>query len=350
MHSISTYIRRHHLALVALFFAIGGGAAWAAGTITSDDIIDGEVKTADIGQNQVRSGDIATGQVQSTDVADDTTANALGGADIAAESLTGSDIANNSVKGSDVDEATLKVGPRAYATVSALCSASGACPIVDSKGVTKVTRTGVGGYCAEVAGISGSSVPAIVSVDTAGTADPEGNASAMVYSIGCPFGEVPRSHRAHPGRRWRGRRVQHGGLHDPHPVRHASQPGRAQLSPRARPGADDRCRRRTSPATLCRACARYSCADVRTPSLTVRAASLPGPARSRRTAMWPVRAPAQDEQRERAPACAGCDPLTPQTPLVGAIASTRLVVAGLPSIGSVDQGPAAALPRHLEER
>ena len=35
MHRISTYIRRNHLAVVALFFAVGGGTAWAANTIGS---------------------------------------------------------------------------------------------------------------------------------------------------------------------------------------------------------------------------------------------------------------------------------------------------------------------------
>jgi hypothetical protein len=115
MPSISNYIRHHHLAVVALFFALGGGAAWAADTIGSQDIIDGEVKAADIGQNQVRSGDIATGQVQTSDVADDTTANALGGTDIAADSiggadvagLTGADVNDNSLKGADIDESSL---------------------------------------------------------------------------------------------------------------------------------------------------------------------------------------------------------------------------------------------------
>jgi hypothetical protein len=115
MHTISNYIRQHHLALVALFFALGGGVAWAADTIGSADIIDGEVKTLDIGQNQVRSGDIGGGQVQSTDVADDTTSNALTGTDIAADSLgtadvaglAGADINDNSLKGADVDESSL---------------------------------------------------------------------------------------------------------------------------------------------------------------------------------------------------------------------------------------------------
>jgi hypothetical protein len=115
MRKISNYARRHHLALVALFFALGGGVAWAADTIGSADIIDGQVKTADIGQNEVRSGDIAGGQVQAADVADDTTSNALTGTDVAADSLggadvaglTGADINDNSLKGADVDESSL---------------------------------------------------------------------------------------------------------------------------------------------------------------------------------------------------------------------------------------------------
>jgi hypothetical protein len=129
MKTINSYFRQHHLALVALFFALGGGAAWAANTIGSADIIDGEVKTADIGQNQVRSGDIATGQVQSSDLADDTTSNALTGTDVAADSLGGADVAglggadinDNSLKGADVDESSLaasRIVARARGTAS----------------------------------------------------------------------------------------------------------------------------------------------------------------------------------------------------------------------------------------
>jgi hypothetical protein len=40
------------------FVVLAGGAAYAANTVFSRDIVDGEVKTADIGNNEVRSQDV----------------------------------------------------------------------------------------------------------------------------------------------------------------------------------------------------------------------------------------------------------------------------------------------------
>jgi hypothetical protein len=72
--------------LLALLIALGTGSAYAANTIFSSDIADGEVKTADLAINSVRSTKIATGQVQSTDVKD------------------------GSLTGDDVDESKLGLG------------------------------------------------------------------------------------------------------------------------------------------------------------------------------------------------------------------------------------------------
>jgi hypothetical protein len=65
--AVSGYLRQHHLALVAIFLALGGTAA------------------ALPGKNKVDSGDIKNGQVQSIDVLDD----GLSGADIAESTLSG---------------------------------------------------------------------------------------------------------------------------------------------------------------------------------------------------------------------------------------------------------------------
>ena len=56
------------VATIALVIAVGGGAAYAANTVFSTDIVDGEVKTADIATNAVRSTKIAPKQIQSGDV------------------------------------------------------------------------------------------------------------------------------------------------------------------------------------------------------------------------------------------------------------------------------------------
>ena len=65
------------MSTLAVVLVVAGGTAYAANTVFSADIVDGEVKTADIGNNQVRSADVR----------DDS---ASGGG------LTGADIANQS--------------------------------------------------------------------------------------------------------------------------------------------------------------------------------------------------------------------------------------------------------------
>ena len=108
---IRRHIRGNIYGLIALFIALGGTAyathPGGANTISSGDIIDG----------QVRSPDIGTGQVRSDAVADDTTGFALTGTDIANASLTGSDVlddnltsadlATDSVTGDEVDNGTI---------------------------------------------------------------------------------------------------------------------------------------------------------------------------------------------------------------------------------------------------
>ncbi len=98
---IRDHIRGNVVGYLALFlFAMSGSAAALDGsdTVFTDDIVDGQVKTADIG----------TGQVRSVDVADDTGPAALTGTDVAADSLTGADVADNdSLGGAEIDEAGL---------------------------------------------------------------------------------------------------------------------------------------------------------------------------------------------------------------------------------------------------
>ena len=78
--------------VLALFLVLAGGVAYAANTVFSEDIINGEVKTADIGNDQVRSADVR----------DDTLANGgLGGADIAPDSLQGADIVEATLQNVD---------------------------------------------------------------------------------------------------------------------------------------------------------------------------------------------------------------------------------------------------------
>ncbi len=55
---------------LALLIALGTGSAYAANTVFSTDIVDGEVKTADLANNSVRSNKIGAGQVANADLGD----------------------------------------------------------------------------------------------------------------------------------------------------------------------------------------------------------------------------------------------------------------------------------------
>jgi hypothetical protein len=177
---------------LALLIAIGTGSAYAANTIFSTDIVNGEVKTLDLATNAVTTGKIANGQVQTADIG----ANQVLGSHVLNDNLTGVDIAANSLKGADIDESTLDIGDaaRAYARVlPSSCSGTpgGPCSVDRSKGVSSVTHETTGSYCITAPGIDSHHVAAAVTVDWSGTDPPEGNTSAMLSmgSVGGCLGD-----------------------------------------------------------------------------------------------------------------------------------------------------------------
>jgi hypothetical protein len=174
---------------VCLFFILAGGAAYAADTIFSEDIVDGEVKTADIGNNQVQSADVrddtlangglsaadlgpdavgaseVDGSLTGADVADDGLSGAdingltgtdvndgsLTGVDVLDGGLTGADIADNGLAGADINEATLGIVPNAN-TLDGLDSprfknanATGTGQCLNLAGATTCASANVGG-------------------------------------------------------------------------------------------------------------------------------------------------------------------------------------------------------------
>ena len=142
-HRLIAHLRQQWMGALALFLVLTGGVAYAANTVFSADIVDGEVKAADIaigavltpeiGNNQIRSGDIrddtsvgggltsadiGSDEVQSVDVRDDFLSegglrtediaqDTLVSQDIAQGTLTGPDVSDDSLTGADVDESTL---------------------------------------------------------------------------------------------------------------------------------------------------------------------------------------------------------------------------------------------------
>jgi hypothetical protein len=180
------------ISTVCLFLLLAGGTAIAThpggqNTISTADIINGEVKVADIGQGAVRTNEIAHDQVKAPDIGD----GEVRSLHVANDNLTGGDIAGNSLKGADIDERTLDIGDtaRAYARVDpATCTGTpGTCTPEQSKGVSSVTRDSTGRYCVTARGIDSDEVPAAVTVDWAATTGPSrGNASAMTHeTFGC---------------------------------------------------------------------------------------------------------------------------------------------------------------------
>ena len=100
------FSRPSHSTIVAylgLFIALATGTAYAANTIRSTDIVDGQVMTADLAAAGVTAGKLANGAVSTDKIADA----AVTTAKVRNDNLTGGDVATNSLKGADIDESSL---------------------------------------------------------------------------------------------------------------------------------------------------------------------------------------------------------------------------------------------------
>jgi hypothetical protein len=81
------------VAYLALFVALGGTSAYAANTIFSTDIVDGQVKTVDLGDAAVTERKLDGGAVTSDKFRDN--------------NLRSRDVFDNGLTGADIDESTL---------------------------------------------------------------------------------------------------------------------------------------------------------------------------------------------------------------------------------------------------
>jgi hypothetical protein len=87
---VRAHIRSNIVGYIALFLVVAGGTAYAANTISSADIINGEVKTPDLALDSVITSRIAVGAVATSDLRLD----AVNGARVADDSLSARDIVN----------------------------------------------------------------------------------------------------------------------------------------------------------------------------------------------------------------------------------------------------------------
>jgi hypothetical protein len=183
---IREHLRSNVVGYVAIFLFAVGGTAYAThpggvNTISSEDIINGEVKSVDVGTGEVRTVDIGPGEVNSSDIADDAVNqakilsgavrsdeianNAVASAEVVDNSLTGSDVANGSLTDADTS-GLVPYGDILWAVVNSDGSLSRA-----SNGTTTSTleALGSGDYevdfgngnldpCASVAQISDSGI------------------------------------------------------------------------------------------------------------------------------------------------------------------------------------------------
>ena len=83
---------------VALVAALGTGTAYAANTVRSEDIVNGQVKTVDLHQAAVNGAKIKDGQVGTADVAD----GSIGQADIATDGVGASEVTDNSIDSGEI--------------------------------------------------------------------------------------------------------------------------------------------------------------------------------------------------------------------------------------------------------
>jgi hypothetical protein len=91
------YVRRNAIGFLALFVALGGTGAYAANTITGNDVVDGSLTSADIKDANLQGLDLRDGTIGSAKVTDN--------------GIASRDVLDNSLTAADIDESTLKIGP-----------------------------------------------------------------------------------------------------------------------------------------------------------------------------------------------------------------------------------------------
>jgi len=178
------------MSTLAALFALTGGVAYAANTVFSADIVDGQVRTADLAANAVNSSKIADGQVTEADIGQGAVNTAelrndvVTAQKVANESLVGNDVAANTLKGADIDESTLDIGDtaRAYARVFHACNPE--CVLREARGISSAVRLQDGAYCVTAPGIDAHDVSPAVSLDWA-TEHPKGYGIVMATDFTC---------------------------------------------------------------------------------------------------------------------------------------------------------------------
>ena len=115
------------VATLALVIAVGGGAAYAANTVFSADIVDGEVKTPDIASSAITEPKLANGSVAS--------------AKLKANVVTGDKVLDNTLKNADIDEPSIGLFDPARTALSPPSNSSLNTPVLIDTGTFTVAGT-----------------------------------------------------------------------------------------------------------------------------------------------------------------------------------------------------------------
>jgi hypothetical protein len=108
------------VALIALFVAVSTGGAYAANTVFSTDIVDGEVKTPDLATDAVTQPKLRDGAVGRPELANGVVSREK----INNGAVDSSKVADNSLTGADIVESSLGTVPAAYEADHAILSDS----------------------------------------------------------------------------------------------------------------------------------------------------------------------------------------------------------------------------------
>jgi hypothetical protein len=178
---------------LALMIALGTGTAYAANTVFSEDIVNGEVKTVDIHSQAVTTEKIAAEAVGGGKVLDgslsavDLATDAVGSDEIANESILANDIATNAVNATEVADNAIDGGEVVNDSLFSQDLGPG------SVGASEIASSAVGtsevaSNSLTVADIAGASISGHVSL----SGIPNGRCNTVIFSVsGAKVGEVP---------------------------------------------------------------------------------------------------------------------------------------------------------------
>jgi hypothetical protein len=116
------HVKHNVVAYLALFVSLGGSSAYAANTVFSSDIVDGEVGSADVKDNSINTFDVhsflGVDIVDGTVAAEDLASNSVGSTEILTDAVRGSDIADNTIDTGEIINNSLTTADIAGADVN----------------------------------------------------------------------------------------------------------------------------------------------------------------------------------------------------------------------------------------